>query len=241
MPQFGIVSLNSNRLKDNLEFAMMEGMALMIKDVEEVLDPMLDPVLDKAIIKKGKTMFITVADQMLEYNPKFQMYFITRLPNPHFSPELQAKTTVIDFTVTMKGLEEQLLGRVIGKEQKALEDQLNEVLESVTSNTKSLMQLDALLLERLTSNTGNLLDDDELIGVLANTKEKAAEVKVKLKEASETKENIGQKREIYRDVATRGSILYFSIVEMSLVNAMYQTSLFQFLAIFMDSMNKAER
>ena len=53
------------------------------------------------------------------------------------------------------------------------------------------------------------------IGVLANTKEKAAEVKVKLKEAGETKENIAQKREIYRDVATRGSILYFAVVEMS--------------------------
>ena len=63
LPQFGIVSLNSARLKDNLEFAMMEGMAFMVKDVEEVLDPMLDPVLDKAIIRKGKTLFITVADQ----------------------------------------------------------------------------------------------------------------------------------------------------------------------------------
>merc|ERR1711871_180416 len=241
LPSFGIISLNNNRLKENLEFAMCEGMALMIKDVEEVLDPMLDPVLDKAIIKKGKTMFITVADQMLEYNPKFQMYFITRLPNPHFSPELQAKTTVIDFTVTMKGLEEQLLGRVIGKEQQALEEQLNEVLSTVTNNTKALLLLDAQLLERLTSNTGNLLDDEELIGVLANTKAKAAEVKIKLKEAGETKENIAQKRETYRDVATRGSILYFAIVEMSLVNTMYQTSLFQFLQIFMESMNKAER
>jgi dynein heavy chain, axonemal len=241
MPSFGIISLNNNRLKENLEFAMCEGMAFMIKDVEETLDPMLDPVLDKAITKKGKTMFITVADQPLEYNPDFQMYFITRLPNPHFSPELQAKTTVIDFTVTMKGLEEQLLGHVIGKEQQALEEQLNEVLATVTNNTKALLLLDAQLLDRLTSNKGNLLDDEELIGVLANTKAKAAEVKIKLKEASETKENIGQKREIYRDVATRGSILYFAIVEMSLVNAMYQTSLFQFLAIFMDSMNKAER
>lgn len=43
---------------------------------------------------------------------------------------------MVDFTVTQKGLEEQLLGRVIGKEQKALEEQLSDVLEEVNSNTK---------------------------------------------------------------------------------------------------------
>jgi dynein heavy chain len=168
-------------------------------------------------------------------------YFITRLPNPHFSPELQAKTTVVDFTVTMKGLEDQLLGRVIGKEQQALELQLAEVLAEVNSNTKSLLILDAQLLERLSSNTGNLLDDVELVGVLAETKARAADVKLKLAAADETRENINVKREQFRPVATRGSVLYFSIVDMTHVSCMYQTSLAQFLQLFMASMDHAEK
>merc|ERR1719473_2136298 len=241
MPAHGTTTINHPKLKDQLEFAMSEGKALVVINVEETIDPMLDPVLEKQIIRKGKKMSINVSDKNMEFSAAFKMYFITRLPNPHFSPELQAKTTVVDFTVTQKGLEEQLLGRVIGNEQKALEEQLNQVLEDMNSNTKALQALDASLLERLTSNDGNLLEDEELIGVLGNTKAKAAEVKEKLGIAEETKKNINEKREQFRPVATRGSVLYFSILEMSLVNDMYQTSLNQFLGLFMLSMDRAEK
>ena len=46
---------------------------------------------------------ITISDKQMDYDMAFMAYFITRLPNPSFSPELQAKTTVVDFTVTQKG------------------------------------------------------------------------------------------------------------------------------------------
>ena len=236
-----LVNLSDPKLKDKLEFCMGDGKSLIIVGVEDEIDPMLDPVLEKQIIRKGKKMFINVSDKMMDFHVNFRLYFTTRLPNPSFSPELQAKTTLIDFTVTQKGLEEQLLGRVIGKEQKALEEQLQQVLEEVNENTKSLMQLDASLLERLTSNSGDLLEDEELITVLANTKSKAAEVNAKLIAADETRSNIAEKREQFRPAATRGSVLYFSIVEMSLVNVMYQTSLSQFLELFVGSMDKAEK
>jgi len=236
-----LVTISDPKLKDKLEFCMSDGKSLVIVGVEDEIDPMLDPVMEKQFIRKGSKMFVNVSDKLMDYDPKFMMFFITRLPNPSFSPELQAKTTLIDFTVTQKGLEEQLLGKVIGKEQKALEEQLNQVLEEVNANTKSLMQLDASLLERLTSNSGDLLEDEELISVLANTKSKAAEVNSKLVAADETRSNIAEKREQFRPAATRGSVLYFSIVEMSLVNVMYQTSLVQFLDLFMGSMDKAEK
>lgn len=236
-----LVDLSDPKLKDKLEFCMGDGKTLIIVGVEDEIDPMLDPVMEKEIVKKGSRLYINVSDKLMDYHPDFKMFFITRLPNPSFSPELQAKTTLIDFTVTQKGLEEQLLGKVISKEQKALEEQLTQVLEDVNSNTKSLLLLDASLLERLTSNSGNLLEDTQLVSVLANTKAKASEVNAKLIAADETRTNIAEKREQFRPAATRGSVLYFSIVEMSLVNVMYQTSLVQFLQLFMGSMDKAEK
>jgi len=88
------------------------------------VDPMLDPILEKQIIIKGRSQLIKLADQDMDYDPKFRLYMTSRLANPHFSPELAAKATIIDFTVTQSGLEQQLLARLISKEQKHLEDQI---------------------------------------------------------------------------------------------------------------------
>ena len=43
------------------------------------------------------------------------MYCTTCLPRPHYTPELSSKVTIVDFTVTQAGLEDQLLGKLISK------------------------------------------------------------------------------------------------------------------------------
>uniref|UniRef100_A0A8C7B547 Dynein axonemal heavy chain 8 n=1 Tax=Neovison vison TaxID=452646 RepID=A0A8C7B547_NEOVI len=200
-----VTSLNHKYFRTHLEDSLSLGRPLLIEDISEELDPVLDNVLEKNFIKSGTTFKVKVGDKECDLMDTFKLYITTKLPNPAFTPEINAKTSVIDFTVTMKGLENQLLRRVILTEKQSL------------------------------------VDDESLIGVLRITKHTAAEVSEKLHVAAETEIKINTAQEEFRPAATRGSILYFLITEMSMVNIMYQTSLAQFLKLFDQSMARSEK
>ena len=62
-----------------------------------------------------------MGDKEVEYHPRFRMIIQTKLANPHYKPEIQAQATLINFTVTRTGLEDQLLAEVVAKERPDLE------------------------------------------------------------------------------------------------------------------------
>ena len=58
--------------------------------------------------------------------------------NPHYLPEVCIKVTLINFTVTSRGLEDQLLGDVVRKERPDLEETRDRLVVSISTDKRQL-------------------------------------------------------------------------------------------------------
>ena len=165
-------------------------------------------------------------------SPLFRLYMQTKLPNPHYIPELQAQSTLINFTVTDRGLEDQLLARTVNKERPDLEEQRIELVEQQNEFAIRLKQLEDDLLQRLANAEGDILADEDLIISLEETKATVSEINEKKQVAIATTKMVEEAREAYRHVAKRGSLVYFLIDQLTVIDHMYQYSLSAFTFMY---------
>jgi len=138
---------------------------------------------------------------------------------------MQAQTTLINFTVTRDGLEEQLLAAVVAKERPDLEKLKASLTHQQNQFKITLKSLEDSLLARLSTAEGNFLGDYDLVENLETTKRTAMDIEEKVKEAKLTETKINEAREAYRPVAVRASLLYFVLNDLNKIHPMYQFSL----------------
>ena len=141
-----------------------------------------------------KALKVMLGDREIDMTEGFYLYITTKLPNPAYSPEISARSAIIDFTVTRQGLEDQLLGRVIKMEKADLERERVRLAEDVMENKALMVELEDNLLKKLSSVKGSIVDDDELIRVLHTTKSTSLLVGQKLAISAETEVQINASR-----------------------------------------------
>lgn len=81
-----------------------------------------------------------LGDKEVDYDPNFRLYLTTKLSNPKYTPAHFGKSMVINYTVTLKGLEDQLLAVIVKYERKELEEQRERLIQETR-----YLQLHAIL------------------------------------------------------------------------------------------------
>ncbi|XP_068088957.1 dynein axonemal heavy chain 14 isoform X3 [Hyperolius riggenbachi] len=219
-----------------LENAIRLGEPILLQDVSEDLDPSLKSVLGKEIYSRAGQDFIRLGDSEIEYNQNFRLYMSTQNPSPHFLPAVCITVTLISFTVTFKGLQDQLLSSVVTHEQPHLEVRRNQLQENISSDLYSLHELEERSLTLLQKTEGHLLDDEDLIDTLQKSKLTSKDILKRMETSEKTEETIEAARAIYLPAARRGAVLYFVVADLVHLNYMYQFSLHWFHKVFVESM-----
>jgi dynein heavy chain len=241
-PKFSleVQQMNNKNWLRKLKMAIQSGSVLIFENIGEDLDATLDPVLARALTKKGRSHYLLMGDERIEFDMNFKMFLQCKLSNPNFKPELQAQTTLINFIATESGLEDQLLAKVVNAEEPALEKRKQDLQSQFNQYKIKLTELEDELLERLANAPADILSDVPLIEGLEATKKTSMEINEAVKEGKETEVKINESREVYRSVAAEGSMLYFILTRMDTIDHMYQYSLDAFVKFFFKSIEVCE-
>lgn len=125
------------------------------------------------------------------------------------------------------------------EERPDLEELKAKLVMQNAAMRKEMAQIEDKILELLSLSKGDILDDEELIGTLAASKETSEEISAKVKEAEVTEKEIDTTRMGYVPVAVRSAVLYFGISDMGVVDPMYQYSLGWFMNLFRQGIRSA--
>jgi len=234
-----VVKLTDRNLLPTIENAIRFGKWVLIENILEELDPALEPLLLQQVVNIKGVPHVKLGEHHIPYNDQFHLYMTTKLPNPHYAPELQVKVTLLNFTITPEGLEDQMLGTVVAKESPELEQKKNALVLQNARMKKELQDKEDQILRMLGEAKGDILEDEELVRMLADTKKTSLEINERVAEAEVIEQHIDTSRQVYWPVAQRASILYFCIADLAAIDPMYQYSLQWFVNLFIGAIGHA--
>ncbi|XP_075336554.1 dynein axonemal heavy chain 7 [Odontesthes bonariensis] len=236
-----IIKLSDTNFVRTLENCIQFGTPVLLENVGEELDPILEPLLLRQTFKQGGAVCIRLGDSTIEYAPDFRFYITTKLRNPHYLPETSVKVTLLNFMITPKGIQDQLLGIVVAQERPDLEEEKQLLILQGAENKRQLKEIEDKILEVLSSSKGNILEDETAVKILSCSKVLANEISEKQAVAEKTEQKIDKTRMGYTPIAVHSSILFFSIADLANIEPMYQYSLTWFINLFVSSIDSSEK
>lgn len=225
------VRLGSKNIMRDMELSIENGYSCLIENMDEKIDAIIMPVISRSFIVKGRKKILKLGTKDLTLHENFKLFMQTKLSNPHYPPEIQAESTLINFTVTEEGLGDQLLSLVVERERPDLAKKKIELITQQNDFKIKLKQLEDDLLFRLANVQGDILENIELIENLEYSKKLSGEISIKVEIAKKTEIKINEASEFYRPAASRGALFYFLLTDLAKIHSFYKYSLDAFIVV----------
>lgn len=231
--------LSASLVKD-LENAIRFGGSILIKDSEHY-NPILDPVLRKEIHRNGGRLMINIRDQVIDFNPNFKLFMYTRDPSIMMSSFMDSRVTAVNFTITSKNLESQVLNLALRITNPVVEQKRTNIMVLQSQYKEKLKSLETNLLDSLSEVSGSILDDEKVMEYLKSLKQQAKEIDAQIEESQDVLEQIDLIRNKYYDLASHSTLIFEILRNLAKLNYFYSIPLETFTKIFQFTLNNFEK
>lgn len=235
-----VMRMNDKKLISKMGECIEDGKSCLIENLDEMIDATLGPVIGRNSKRRGSVRVFQLGANEHEINKNFKLILHTKLSNPHYPPEIQAETTLINFTVTEDGLEDQLLALIVKMERPKLAARKEEVIQQQNECKIKLRELEEGILEAL-NTSGDLLENKDLIGGLENSKVVSEQVNIAMTEAKKAEVEIIDSSNFYRPAAIRGSLVFFLMNELYKLHSFYLYSLESYIFVIQRAVNEVAK
>ena len=234
-------SMTTTELTNKLDNCIAFGVPALLENIGESIDSLFEPILLNKRVKVGGSWKLRIsAIKTIDYQESFKFYMTTKLPRPHYPPEICVKVTLLNFVVTQEGLEDQMLNIVVKFEEPLKEEQRQKNIREFFDNTNKQRVTEENILRLLFESEGNILDNDQLIDVLEKSKIDSIEIEEKLAKLKIDRDHFNITRNSYKDAAKRVSNLYFVLMDLANIEPMYQFSLESYIHLFEKGIAKTQ-
>lgn len=221
--------------------ALEVGRPVLLEGIANELEPPLDPLLGRNTFIYSGVEYISLNDNVIPVSKNFRFYMTSNLRNPAFQPETFTKATIINFSLTQQGLNDQLLTTVVAKERPDLQQLLEEVIAENAKNKTKLKEVEDNILYTMSNSKKDILEDESSIKILDDSKIISADIIAKQITSQTTLAQIEEFRKHYKSFAAHSSMLYSSITDLPNIDPMYQFSLYWYINLFKYSIENAKR
>ncbi|KAK9472278.1 dynein heavy chain, N-terminal region 1-domain-containing protein [Dipodascopsis tothii] len=213
-----------------LESALRFGNPLVIADAEHY-DPVVNHVLNREYQRTGGRVLVRVGRQHVDVSPAFALFLVAR-DGAFFAPDVCARTTLVNFTVTRHNMHAQSLNELLRAERPDVDRQRTNLIKLKGEFHVRLSQLEDRLLEELNRSKGSLLDDDGVIATLESLKVEAGDVAQKIAETDGVMAKVEAITAKYAAVADACGAIFALLGHLHRLHHLYRFSLAYFHAVF---------